>query len=442
MTSYLDSPAPKPYKIDNFDISSPDIFAEPVFNTETIHSLTTIPLKLAAKLTVSHSSANIMEKDNFKYDELYEQSPEDMLHQHLHPSFARQDMFGSHNDPQFDLAMTSSYLAPEMDPPLDHSFMASSFTDSPVETDHVSGIFDVAHIGNNVEYHGDNFYGFDLHQPVPRRAASDTFAPPPYNNPIYHAQAGSPPTSSASSILTPVSSVGDEQRSQITNFRFNGVQLDYAPQRPLKATKPPQSFSRPGNKSNKCGVATTRTPRTPIKLNKNKPFSSAEKIIIETNIANRLEPSQQPLRPDSAKATSSPGVSSTSASGTSKSSSMLPLDSALTTRSSPQVKRAKRDPKPAKSTVDKAVPTLDVQDPQPVKKKHRRRHTQRRSRSGCWICRIKHLKCDETKPSCKHCSRCGITCDYNPERPDYVLDKTLRRKKLDELSTKRRRKSS
>lgn len=74
-------------------------------------------------------------------------------------------------------------------------------------------------------------------------------------------------------------------------------------------------------------------------------------------------------------------------------------------------------------------------------KRHKRKQIMSRSKRGCWICRIKHLKCDEIKPICKNCNRFGIQCDYSEERPAYVLDKDLRRQKLDTVITKKRRRT-
>lgn len=84
-------------------------------------------------------------------------------------------------------------------------------------------------------------------------------------------------------------------------------------------------------------------------------------------------------------------------------------------------------------------PSFPVQDPAP--KKYTRKHVMARSKKGCWICRIKHLKCDERKPVCHNCVRFDIKCDYSPDRPDYVTDKDLRRRKLDSITTKKRRNS-
>ncbi len=75
----------------------------------------------------------------------------------------------------------------------------------------------------------------------------------------------------------------------------------------------------------------------------------------------------------------------------------------------------------------------------PVKKKHTRRRLLPRSKKGCWICRIKHLKCDEVTPVCGGCAKFGLQCDYSPEKPDYVTDKFLRQQKLEEVSLIRKR---
>ncbi|KAF5681407.1 sterol uptake control 2 4 [Fusarium denticulatum] len=37
-----------------------------------------------------------------------------------------------------------------------------------------------------------------------------------------------------------------------------------------------------------------------------------------------------------------------------------------------------------------------------------------RSRSGCWTCRTKKVKCDEIRPVCRRCIRLKLSCDYAP----------------------------
>lgn len=75
-------------------------------------------------------------------------------------------------------------------------------------------------------------------------------------------------------------------------------------------------------------------------------------------------------------------------------------------------------------------------------KKHTRRRLLPRSKKGCWICRIKHLKCDEIRPVCTSCYKFGIECDYLVDKPDYILDKALRKEKLDAISLVRKQKQS
>lgn len=91
--------------------------------------------------------------------------------------------------------------------------------------------------------------------------------------------------------------------------------------------------------------------------------------------------------------------------------------------------------KPQENELKKISPSL-------ISKKYKRKHVMARSRTGCWICRIKHLKCDELRPNCHNCTRFGIECDFSVDRPAYVLDINLRKEKLDAITTKKRRRTS
>lgn len=59
--------------------------------------------------------------------------------------------------------------------------------------------------------------------------------------------------------------------------------------------------------------------------------------------------------------------------------------------------------------------------------------TTRRSKSGCWTCRLRHKSCSEEKPWCWHCKRLGLRCDYSTCRPDYMKDGVKKRQRLDEI---------
>ncbi|KAK5123981.1 hypothetical protein LTR85_002178 [Meristemomyces frigidus] len=49
----------------------------------------------------------------------------------------------------------------------------------------------------------------------------------------------------------------------------------------------------------------------------------------------------------------------------------------------------------------------------------------RRSRSGCFTCRLRRKKCEEGKPACKACSHLGLRCDY--KRPMWWSNGEQRR---------------
>lgn len=56
-----------------------------------------------------------------------------------------------------------------------------------------------------------------------------------------------------------------------------------------------------------------------------------------------------------------------------------------------------------------------------------------RSRTGCWICRLRKKKCTEEKPNCSNCERLKLECCYNLVRPDFVSDPELKKLKLQEI---------
>lgn len=64
-----------------------------------------------------------------------------------------------------------------------------------------------------------------------------------------------------------------------------------------------------------------------------------------------------------------------------------------------------------------------------------------RSYSGCYICRLRRIKCDEVRPMCTKCSFRGLKCEF-PEhdkpKPDYLLDNTERQLKLQEIKNAKR----
>lgn len=47
----------------------------------------------------------------------------------------------------------------------------------------------------------------------------------------------------------------------------------------------------------------------------------------------------------------------------------------------------------------------------------------RRSKEGCWTCRIRRKKCDEARPSCWTCRKLGIPCEgYSERKPEFMVN--------------------
>lgn len=59
-----------------------------------------------------------------------------------------------------------------------------------------------------------------------------------------------------------------------------------------------------------------------------------------------------------------------------------------------------------------------------------------RSRTGCWICRLRKKKCTEERPSCFNCERLNLECYYGVIKPDFVSDPKKKLAKLEEIKTK------
>ncbi|QPC69277.1 hypothetical protein HYE68_000029 [Fusarium pseudograminearum] len=54
-----------------------------------------------------------------------------------------------------------------------------------------------------------------------------------------------------------------------------------------------------------------------------------------------------------------------------------------------------------------------------------------RGRRGCWTCRIRHRRCDESSPECKECSTRSITCHgYDIDPPQWMSNDKLLQEEL------------
>ncbi|RAL11392.1 C6 transcription factor rosa [Aspergillus homomorphus CBS 101889] len=54
----------------------------------------------------------------------------------------------------------------------------------------------------------------------------------------------------------------------------------------------------------------------------------------------------------------------------------------------------------------------------------------RRSRSGCFTCRLRRKKCDETRPICASCAKLGLKCDYRTPGWWQSVDQRRRQKDM------------
>ncbi|KAK5942937.1 DNA-binding transcriptional regulator ume6 [Knufia obscura] len=57
----------------------------------------------------------------------------------------------------------------------------------------------------------------------------------------------------------------------------------------------------------------------------------------------------------------------------------------------------------------------------------------RRSRSGCFTCRLRRKKCSEEKPRCRACRNLGLECEY--KRPNWWSNNDTRRKQKDHIKS-------
>ncbi|KAL1985297.1 hypothetical protein VTN96DRAFT_8096 [Rasamsonia emersonii] len=51
----------------------------------------------------------------------------------------------------------------------------------------------------------------------------------------------------------------------------------------------------------------------------------------------------------------------------------------------------------------------------------RKRRSHRKSRAGCRNCKIRRIKCDETRPRCRNCTNFLVACNYDLRAPDLHL---------------------
>lgn len=69
----------------------------------------------------------------------------------------------------------------------------------------------------------------------------------------------------------------------------------------------------------------------------------------------------------------------------------------------------------------------------------RRRENKGRSTSGCFCCRLRRVRCDESRPKCGDCGRLNIDCDFpcGLGRPRYMTDPIAKKLKMQEIRMNR-----
>lgn len=51
----------------------------------------------------------------------------------------------------------------------------------------------------------------------------------------------------------------------------------------------------------------------------------------------------------------------------------------------------------------------------------RKRGAHKKSRQGCRNCKLRRVKCDESRPKCQKCTTFGVSCNYDPKTPDLQM---------------------
>ncbi|CAK7238073.1 DNA-binding transcriptional regulator ume6, partial [Sporothrix bragantina] len=86
-------------------------------------------------------------------------------------------------------------------------------------------------------------------------------------------------------------------------------------------------------------------------------------------------------------------------------------------------------PKTASAKASKANAAATTANGDATKQKSSQMH--RRSRTGCYTCRLRRKKCDEGTPLCTACKHLGLTCEY--KRPHWWGNNEARRNQKDDI---------
>jgi hypothetical protein len=56
-----------------------------------------------------------------------------------------------------------------------------------------------------------------------------------------------------------------------------------------------------------------------------------------------------------------------------------------------------------------------------------------KSYNGCWTCRLRKKRCDETRPACRNCSVLEITCHFDHDKPSWMDSGMNQKQKAEEV---------
>ncbi|GAB1310614.1 Ustiloxin B cluster transcription factor ustR [Madurella fahalii] len=68
--------------------------------------------------------------------------------------------------------------------------------------------------------------------------------------------------------------------------------------------------------------------------------------------------------------------------------------------------------------------------------------TKTRGGGGCWTCRLRRKKCDETRPLCNSCTALEIDCLYGDDRPEWMDGAEKQRQRAEWLKSEVKRKAA
>ncbi|GIJ89794.1 hypothetical protein Asppvi_008740 [Aspergillus pseudoviridinutans] len=92
------------------------------------------------------------------------------------------------------------------------------------------------------------------------------------------------------------------------------------------------------------------------------------------------------------------------------------------------------EPLTQSNVIARSISTLSNEAPDTESKGKSNGKFFRRSRSGCYTCRLRRKKCDEEHPACRNCTNLCVRCEY--KRPDWWASAEQRRIQKDRIKAR------